>query len=102
LNKRYAAKGEKLSAKTVRALVQFSKEFYGTVYPPEETRDAERFDFGDAKVLHVYIRESHNLLHAHGALPEYAFLARAESGLYNTLHRLKARVRTSAIVRKYL
>jgi len=29
-------------------------------------------------------------------------MARAEMGLYQTLHRLKARVPTSQIVRKYL
>jgi predicted unusual protein kinase regulating ubiquinone biosynthesis (AarF/ABC1/UbiB family) len=102
LNRRYALKGQALSAKTQRALVKFSQDFYGKVYPPQAERDAERFDFGDVEVIHAYIRESHNLMHANGALPDYVFLARAESGLYNTLHRLKARVRTSAIVRRYL
>lgn len=102
LNKRYAVGGQKMSPTTERALVRFSQDFYGRVYPPEKARDGERFDFSDAEVLRLYIRESHNLLHAKAALPEYVLLARAESGLYNTLHRLKARVRTSAIVRQYL
>jgi predicted unusual protein kinase regulating ubiquinone biosynthesis (AarF/ABC1/UbiB family) len=102
LNKQYAGKGRKLSPKTVRAFVQFCTEFYEKVYPPDKARDQERFDFSDAQVLRLYIRGAHNLVHSKGVLPEYAFLARAESGLYNTLHRLKARVRTSAIVRRYL
>jgi len=35
-------------------------------------------------------------------LPEYIFLVRAEMGLYNTLHKLGARVLTSRLVRKWL
>jgi hypothetical protein len=35
-------------------------------------------------------------------MTDYIFMARAEMGLYNTLHALKARVPTSDIVRKYL
>ncbi len=54
------------------------------------------------KFFQDYLRESGNLIAARGALPEYLFLARAESGLYQTLHRLRARVHTSKIVRRYL
>jgi len=35
-------------------------------------------------------------------ITEFIFMGRAEMGLYQTLHRLKARVPTSQIVRKYL
>ena len=48
------------------------------------------------------MRESAKLLRAKGMLPDYIFVARAEIGLYTTLHRLKARVPMSAIVRRYL
>ena len=41
-------------------------------------------------------------MHAKGSAPHDIFLARAEIGLYTTLHRLKARVRTSAILRRLL
>ncbi len=102
LNRRYAIQEQRLPPKMLRALVRMAQDFYGTVYPPEPERDEERFDFRDAGVVKDYIRESHNLMHANGVLPEYVFLGRAESGLYNTLHRLKARVRTSALVRRYL
>jgi predicted unusual protein kinase regulating ubiquinone biosynthesis (AarF/ABC1/UbiB family) len=99
---RYAGRRTRLAKKPVQAIVRMAQEFYGTVYPPEIERDEERFDFSNAAVVKSYIRESHDLLHAKGVLPEYVFLGRAEGGLYNTLHRLKARVRTSAIVRRQL
>jgi predicted unusual protein kinase regulating ubiquinone biosynthesis (AarF/ABC1/UbiB family) len=99
---RYALAGQRLSAKSQRALVQMATEFYGKVYPPDIERDEERFDFGNAPVVMDYMRETQNLTRAKGTLPEYVFLGRAEAGLYSTLHRLKARVRTSALVRRCL
>jgi predicted unusual protein kinase regulating ubiquinone biosynthesis (AarF/ABC1/UbiB family) len=102
LHKRYALKGARLSPKMIRALVRMSQDFYGKVYPPEVERENDKFDFADAAIVKDYVRETHNLMHAKGVLPEYVFLGRSESGLYNTLHRLKARVRTSALVRRYI
>ena len=102
LSKRYSLAGQRLAPKTQSALVRMATEFYGTVYPPEVERDQERVDFGDATIVRLYARESQNLLRAKATLPEYVFLGRTESGLYNTLHRLQARVRTSAIVRRCL
>ena len=102
LARRYALAGQRLSAKSQRALVQMATEFYGKVYPPDIERDEERFDFGNAPVVMDYMRETQNLTRAKGTLPEYVFLGRAEAGLYSTLHRLKARVRTSALVRRCL
>jgi len=53
-------------------------------------------------VLKLLYGESAKLARAKAGLPEYVFLGRSEWGLYQTLHRLKARVRTSAILRKWL
>jgi len=53
-------------------------------------------------VLILLYRESAKLARANAGLPEYVFLGRSEWGLYQTLHRLKARVHTSAILRKWL
>jgi len=53
-------------------------------------------------VIKLYMQESQNIVRAKATLPEYVFLGRAEGGLYNTLHRLKARVRTSALVRRWV
>ena len=102
LSKRYALSGQRLSPKTHAALVRMATQFYGKVYPPEVERDEEPVDFGDASVVRSYVQESQNLLRAKATLPDYVFLGRVESGLYNTLHRLKARVRTSAMVRRSL
>jgi len=53
-------------------------------------------------VLMLLYRESAKLARANAGLPEYVFLGRTEWGLCQTLHRLKARVHTSAILRKWL
>jgi hypothetical protein len=100
LDRRYSLYGQALAPATKRALVRFAERFYGRVYPPEREADARPFDFSDPTVLRDYGRESANLMRARGALPEYVFLARAEAGLYQTLHRLGARVHTSRSVRK--
>ena len=102
LAKRYALAGRKLSPKMQSALVKMAKDFYGTLYPPERERDEQPYDFGDGSAIKGYIEQSRSLTRAKVTLPEYVFLGRTESGLYSTLHRLKARVRTSKIVRQYL
>jgi predicted unusual protein kinase regulating ubiquinone biosynthesis (AarF/ABC1/UbiB family) len=99
---RYTVFAENPTPTATRALVRFSKNFYGKVYPPGADKDSQAFDFSNAEFLQDYMRESQNLARSKGALPEYLFLARAEMGLYHTLHRLGARVHTSRIVRGYL
>ena len=99
---RYAPKGVKLTKKALAALSKFSEGFYGRVYPPEPEKEGTPIDFSDVSILRDYMSQSHNMLHSKVGLPEYIMLARAETGLYQTLHRLKARVHTSRIVRQYL
>jgi hypothetical protein len=72
------------------------------VYPPGLDDGKRPFDFSDVQFLQDFMRESANLARAKGTLPDYVFLTRAEVGMYQTLHRLRARVHTSQIVRKYL
>jgi predicted unusual protein kinase regulating ubiquinone biosynthesis (AarF/ABC1/UbiB family) len=102
LEKRFRVMGGKPTAAGRQAMVNFAERFYRRVFPWEPERDAERFDFGDVRVLQDYMRESQALVKSKGILPQYIFLARAELGLYQTLHRLRARVTTSRIVRRYL
>jgi predicted unusual protein kinase regulating ubiquinone biosynthesis (AarF/ABC1/UbiB family) len=102
LDQRYALHGRKLTPAARRALSRFAENFYRTVYPPEPERDGVPFDFGDEGFLRSYLRESSNLMRAKGSLPEYMLMGRAETGLYATLHRLRARVHMSRIVRAYL
>jgi predicted unusual protein kinase regulating ubiquinone biosynthesis (AarF/ABC1/UbiB family) len=102
MRRRYALHGQKLSPKALAALSRFAETFYRMVYPPEQERDGEPFDFSDDRCLRTYMRESARLARSRVALPEYLMLARAETGLYGTLHRLKARVPMSRIVRSML
>ena len=97
----YAIEGKKLPAATRRALIDFAENFYRRVYPPKQDED-QIFDFSDAAFLRDFLTASKNLFRAKGVISEFIFMARAEMGLYQTLHRLKARVPTSEIVRKYL
>ena len=102
LEKRYAMFGQTLRPAARRAMSEFAEKFYRKVYPPEVEKDDEPFDFGESPVVQDYMRESQKLVNSKGALSEHVFLSRAEMGLYDTLHRLRARVHTSRIVRQYL
>src|SRR5881296_245709 len=97
----YERAGEKLLPGARRALLGFVDTFYRKVYPPKPEKN-QLFDFGDATILRDFLRESKNLVRTMGVLTEFIFIGRTEMGLYQTLHRLKARVPTSQIVRKYL
>ena len=102
LDKRYKVMGGTMTPGARKTLSWFAETFYRRVFPPEPERDGDRFDFSDTGFLRDYLRGSQELFKSRGTLPEYIFLVRAEIGLYQTLHRLKARVHTSRIVRKYL
>jgi predicted unusual protein kinase regulating ubiquinone biosynthesis (AarF/ABC1/UbiB family) len=100
LEANYENRGKRLSEAAYRALVDFAEE-YRKVYPPEQGKQFV-FDFSDTTFLTNYIRHATNLFRTKHVMTDYIFMARAEMGLYNTLHALKARVTTSDIVRKYL
>lgn len=102
LEKRYAMFGAPLRPAARQALTDFAEKFYRKVYPPEIEKDVVAFDFGESPVVQDYLRESRKLLHSKGTLSEHVLLARVEVGLYHTLHRLRARVHTSRIVRQFL
>ena len=103
IERRYGMRGQKLSKAVQKAHTGFAENFYAKFYPWEPDRENELFDFSDKTFLQDYMREAANLSKARGgALPEYVMLARAEMGLYQTLLRLRSRVQTTAIVRRYL
>jgi predicted unusual protein kinase regulating ubiquinone biosynthesis (AarF/ABC1/UbiB family) len=101
LEQYYQAEGMKLSTPTRRALISFADQFYRKVYPPDASKGFV-FDFSSESFLKDYVREATKLFRTKGMMTELIFMARTEMGLYHTLHRLRARVRTSEIVRKYL
>lgn len=92
--------GNALPQKTRKAFSDMVRRFYRRVYPrPDEN---EAVDFANPAFLAEFRIGAAALVASKGILPEYIFLSRAEDGLYHTLHRLRARVKTSAIVRKFL
>jgi predicted unusual protein kinase regulating ubiquinone biosynthesis (AarF/ABC1/UbiB family) len=97
----YEKTGHKLFPETRRALIRFADNFYRRVYPPRPD-EARAFDFGDKKFLQIFLAESKNLFRTKGVFTELIFMVRAEMGMYQTLHRLRAHVQTSRMVRKYL
>jgi predicted unusual protein kinase regulating ubiquinone biosynthesis (AarF/ABC1/UbiB family) len=101
LEKYYKDVGRSLTPAARRALIGFSDNFYRKVYPPG-SESAQPFDFGDRKFLQDFLVASKTLFRTKAGLSEFLFMGRAEMGLYQTLHRLKARIHTSRIVRKYL
>jgi predicted unusual protein kinase regulating ubiquinone biosynthesis (AarF/ABC1/UbiB family) len=101
LEKRYKQAGMKLLPAARCALIRFADNFYRLVYPTGPEGD-QPFDFGDKNFLQNYLTESTNIFRTKGLLTDLIFMGRAEMGLYQTLHRLRARVHTSRIVRKFL
>ena len=85
-----------------RAMTSFAERFYRKVFPPSPEDDTQPFDFSDATFMRDFLREMSRLFRVKYTLPEHLFITRAEIGLYTTLHRLKARVPTSAIARRML
>jgi predicted unusual protein kinase regulating ubiquinone biosynthesis (AarF/ABC1/UbiB family) len=102
LDERYALLKGSITPRATEALVQFSQNFYGKVYPPGIESDDVAFDFSDEACIRDFTRECNRIVRAKGMLPEYVFLGRTEAGLYQMLHRLGARVHTSRIVRPYI
>jgi len=101
LENQYRSVGKKLPAAVAHSMISFANNFYRKVYPPRPVKE-QPFDFSDGAFLQDYLRESTKLFRTKGVLTEFILMARAEIGLYQTLHRLGARVHTSEIVRKYL
>src|SRR5215813_4129763 len=82
-----------LTTATRQALIRFADNFYRKVYPPGNSEQS--FDFADHRFIQIFLAECRNLFRTKGVLPELIFMSRAEMGLYQTLHRLKARLNTS-------
>jgi predicted unusual protein kinase regulating ubiquinone biosynthesis (AarF/ABC1/UbiB family) len=102
LEKGYRLAGQPLSAETQRALIGFADNFYRLVYPPEPEKREQLFDFGDTSFLQKYVQASSDMFRSKGVLTDLIYLGRTEMGLYQMLHRLKARLPTSQLLRKYL
>jgi len=94
------ASGNPLPSTTRKAFTALVHRFYCKAYPRPD--DQQAVDFADDDLLMEFRKGAAALAASKGILPEYIFMSRAEEGLYHTLHRLRARVKTSAIVRRNL
>ncbi|PWU15128.1 MAG: hypothetical protein C5B50_15885 [Verrucomicrobia bacterium] len=83
------------------AMIEMTR-FYNRLYPVDPKHADACFDFGDGAFLKEMIQLGNRLLRHRFLAPEFVFLGRAELGLYQMLHRLRAQVPTSKIARASL
>jgi predicted unusual protein kinase regulating ubiquinone biosynthesis (AarF/ABC1/UbiB family) len=102
IHTQFGRPGKPLPPKKHRAIIALSEQFYRKVYPPGEKQAKHPINFADTGILRNYLNAANKLAQARGTEPKYLFMARAEVGLYTTLHRLKARVHTTEILRRLL
>jgi predicted unusual protein kinase regulating ubiquinone biosynthesis (AarF/ABC1/UbiB family) len=86
--------------RVARELLKGAVQFYEMLFPGLSGAGAV-VDFGDAKILKAMFRILNDNLRNKMVNPEFAFYARAEMGLYNLLHLLRAKVDTTAILEKF-
>jgi predicted unusual protein kinase regulating ubiquinone biosynthesis (AarF/ABC1/UbiB family) len=87
-------------ARLARELLKRAVHFYGMLFPGL-AGGGRVVDFGDPKILNAMFRIFNDNVRNKTVNPEFAFYARAEMGLYNLLHLLRAKVDTSAILEKF-
>jgi predicted unusual protein kinase regulating ubiquinone biosynthesis (AarF/ABC1/UbiB family) len=88
------------NARLARELLKGAIAFYEMLFPGLRGEGAV-VDFGDAKILKTMFRVLDQNVRNKMVNPEFAFYARAEMGLYNLLHLLRAKVDTAAILKKF-
>jgi hypothetical protein len=76
------------------------RHFYDQFQPLDA--EASRLDLGDPKFMDGLGQLAKTILKNKLISPEFLFLSRTESGLFNLLHILKARVATTEIARQWL
>ena len=85
----------------IRRLMQTVLEFSHRVYPPLAATDTV-VDFGDPTLFADLARISKEVIQNKLVRPEFIFFKRAEFGLYNVLHQLGTRIRTSDLLGRIL
>ncbi len=78
-------------------LLRDTIDFYQMVWP-DPTASSKVADFGDGKVLERITRLSNECMRNKLVNPEWVFSSRAEIGLYNVLHLLRAKIDTTAVL----
>jgi predicted unusual protein kinase regulating ubiquinone biosynthesis (AarF/ABC1/UbiB family) len=85
-------KQPRLAAKLFRNVL----DFYEMLFPSPGSGSTV-VDFGDPKFLNMMVHLWKDSLQCKSVNPEFVFYQRAEMGLYNLLHLLRARIDTSAL-----
>jgi len=75
------------------------EEMAGILYP-EQSPDGPLVNFGDPKLLNTLVRTMVKAVRDKLCNPEFAFISRADLGLYSLLHQLRARVNVTEIWRR--
>jgi serine/threonine protein kinase len=81
-------------------LLKRAIDFYAMLFPGL-TGGSRVVDFGDVKILNAMFQIFNDNVRHKTVNPEFAFYARAEMGLYNLLHLLRAKIDTSAILEEF-
>jgi predicted unusual protein kinase regulating ubiquinone biosynthesis (AarF/ABC1/UbiB family) len=79
-----------------RKLLEQAIQFYEMFFPVAGGKTV--IDFADGRVLKGLFRIWNDCLRTKTVNPEFAFYSRAEMGLYNLLHLLRAKIDTSAVL----
>lgn len=88
--------GESVPYQRARKMLPMLEEMAEILHP---LGDQSVVNFGNAKMLHALGRAMGATLRDKLANPEFAFISRADLGLYSLLHQLRARVNCKAIWR---
>jgi hypothetical protein len=78
-------------------LMKDAIDFYQMLFPSPDGGETV-VDFASPRILKAMFRIFNECLRNKAINPEFAFYARAEMGLYNLLHLLKAKVDTGKIL----
>lgn len=84
------------------AVHQGFSELYAHIYPRWDTEPDRVVDFSDGKILTEFKRLFQASAKAKIIWPELTYIMRAEIGLYNLLYTLKAKVKTSPIIQRFI
>jgi predicted unusual protein kinase regulating ubiquinone biosynthesis (AarF/ABC1/UbiB family) len=93
----YDLNGAKVNVRDHRETIMMTARFYYMVYPRKSGAGAF-FDFGTSQFFKELNRWVNRMGKEKLGYPESIFMFRAETGLYNVLHKLKAKVQTWKVI----
>ena len=89
--------GREVPFKKGRQMLACVEEATDVLFPRAATQAGLMVNFGEPKLLKLFTRNLTQAVRSKLTNPEFAFLSRAELGLYSLLHQLRARVNATEI-----